>query len=476
MNRMKYLRLLAVLAVLAMLATACNSRTGDDADEADGEDTAAADSGDDAEDDGGDAPAGDGATIEYWLWDANQQPFYEECATAFTDETGINIEISQFGWGDYWTNLTTSFASDTAPDVFTNHLARYPEQVESGVLLPLNDFIDGSDVDTEQYFAGLAELWVVHEGDRFGLPKDFDTVALVLNTDALEEAGLSTEDAANLDWNPDDGGSFGEFIAQLSVDGNCNTGTSPDFDPSNVTQYGFGIEGPFGAFGQTTFSGFAVSNGYQALNENPFGDQANFDSPELHATIQWFADNIEAGFITPIEDVESLGGTTLFQNGTAATMTNGSWMINTLTGDETEAPVEFAPLPEGPTGESRSMFNGLADSITQSAEDPEAAWQWVEYLASTACQDVIGEAAVVFPAIPSSAEIAQNAHESNGVDVSAFTSYVENDTTFLFPITDSASQIEDIVGPVMQQILRGEVSAADGLGGVADQVNSILGS
>ncbi len=122
------------------------------------------------------------------------------------------------------------------------------------------------------------------------------------------------------------------------------------------------------------------------------------------------------------------------------------------------------------------MFNGLADSITTSAEDPDAAWEWVKYMASPACQEVVGGGAVVFPAIPSATKVAQDAHATNGVDVSAFTTHVDNETTFLFPITDSASQIEALVGPAMEQVLRGEGTAADLLGGIAEEVNGILGS
>ena len=479
----RVLRLLALLLTLGLLATACASDDGDD----DGDDTAeSGDAGEDAGDDGAEesgddggdqAASGEATLIDYWLWDGNQQPFYEECAALFeADNPGIDVEISQFGWGDYWTNLTTAFASETAPDVFTNHLARYPEQVQSGVLVSLNDLVERDGIDTGAYFPGLAELWVDADGNRFGLPKDFDTIAWVLNSDAVAAAGLTSDDFADVDWNPQDGGTFGELIAQLSIDANGNTGDSPDFDPTNVTQYGFGIEGNFGAFGQTTFSAFAYSNGFEFLDTNPFGTDANYDDPALAETIQWFADTIEAGFITPIEDVESLGGTTLFQNGTAATMTNGSWMISTLTGADTEVPVEFAPLPTGPIGERRSMFNGLADSITQSAEDPEAAWEWVKFLASPTCQNVIGEGAVVFPAIPDAADTAIAAHEGNGVDVTAFTVHVDDGTTFLFPITNAASQVEDLVGPVMQQILRGEVDASEGLGGIAGSVDSVLGS
>ena len=460
-------RLLAVLFACTLIAAACG---GDD--DADSDAPAATEAPSDSDD-----MADEAVSIEYWLWDGNQQPYYEQCAADFeAANPGIDVEITQFGWGDYWTNVTAGFASGSGPDVFTDHLARYPEFVASGVLVPLNDFVDRDGVDTGAYFPGLAELWVDNNGNRYGLPKDFDTIALVMNAAHVADAGLSAADFAGAEWNPDDGGSFGELIRRLSVDANGNTGDSPDFDPDNVEVYGLGLEGNFGAFGQTTFSAFAASTGFEFLDINPFGDSANYDDPRLAATIDWFARMIEAGYVVPIEDVESLGGTTVFQNGSAAVMADGSWKIGTYVGADTPFDVEFAPLPIGPSGSRASMFNGLADSINTNSEHQEEAWQWVKHMASAECQNVIGEGAVVFPAIPSAADIAIAAHQSNGVDVTAFTVHVDEGTTFLFPITDSASQIEAIVGPAMQEILRGQVEAAERLSQVSDEVNAVLGS
>ncbi len=460
-------RLLAVLCACSLIAAACG---GDD--DADADAPAATEAPSD-----GDDMTDEAVSIEYWLWDGNQQPYYEQCAADFeAANPGIDVEITQFGWGDYWTNVTAGFASGSGPDVFTDHLARYPEFVASGVLVPLNDFVDRDGVDAGAYFPGLAELWVDDNGNRYGLPKDFDTIALVMNAAHVADAGLSAADFAGAEWNPDDGGSFGELIRRLSVDANGNTGDSPDFDPDNVEVYGLGLEGNFGAFGQTTFSAFAASTGFEFLDVNPFGDSANYDDPRLAATIDWFARMIEAGYVVPIEDVESLGGTTVFQNGSAAVMADGSWKIGTYIGADTPFDVEFAPLPVGPSGSRASMFNGLADSINTNSEHQEEAWQWVKHMASAECQNVIGEGAVVFPAIPSAADIAIAAHQSNGVDVTAFTVHVDEGTTFLFPITDSASQIEAIVGPAMQEILRGQVDAAERLGQVSDEVNAVLGS
>ena len=65
------------------------------------------------------------------------------------------------------------------------------------------------------------------------------------------------------------------------------------------------------------------------------------------------------------------------------------------------------------------------------------------------------------------------AHKKNGVDVSAFTSYLEEKRTFLYPITDKAPQINLIVQPTMEKIMIGseDPSALKDMNG---QVNNLL--
>jgi multiple sugar transport system substrate-binding protein len=118
------------------------------------------------------------------------------------------------------------------------------------------------------------------------------------------------------------------------------------------------------------------------------------------------------------------------------------------------------------------MYNGLADSITQASENPQEAWEWVKYMASVDCQNVIGEGAVVFPAIPDATKVAQAAHEANGVDVSAFTIHVDEGTTFLFPITRESPEIQRIMGNAIDSVMRGEGDAQT-LADANDEVNAL---
>ncbi len=133
---------------------------------------------------GGSATSAESAKgeINYWLWDANQLPAYQQCADDSTKANpDITVKITQRGWDDYWSTLTNGFVGGTAPDVFTNHLGRYPELAENKQLLPIDDAVEKDNVDLAAYNEGLADLWVGQDGKRYGLPKDWDTIGLFYN-------------------------------------------------------------------------------------------------------------------------------------------------------------------------------------------------------------------------------------------------------------------------------------------------------
>lgn len=416
--------------------------------------------------------AQDGVTVKYVLWDTNQLPAYQECATQFqAANPGITISIEQLGWDDYWTGISTGFISGTAPDVFTNHLAKYPEFVELGQLVDLQPLVERDGVATDIYYPGLADLWT-RDGGRYGLPKDWDTVAIVYNAEMLEAAGIDPASLNELTWNLEDGGTFMQTIAALTLDANGNNGLSPDFDKTNVVQYGFIPDTMGGAYGQTQWSPFTASLGW-TYNNGVWGDEYYYDDPRFIDTVQWWADlALEYGYSPAFADITSLGSSSLFQAREGALTMNGSWMIGTFLASE--FPVGFARLPEGPEGR-KSMFNGLADSIWVGTQHLEESWSWVKFLGSAACQDIVGASGVVFPAIPEAATASQQMRAEAGVDVSAFVDQAnEEGGTFLFPIADYAGEITTIMTEAMDLVSLGQAKAADVFPDANAEINDLF--
>ena len=117
-------------------------------------------------------------TITYALWDSNQLPVHEEIVAAFEAENpGVNVEIQVVPWGNYWDKLQTAVAGGEAYDVFWMNGANFPVYAANGVLLNLQERIAADGLDTSVYPESLVSLYSL-ENSLYGLPKDFDTIAL----------------------------------------------------------------------------------------------------------------------------------------------------------------------------------------------------------------------------------------------------------------------------------------------------------
>ena len=412
---------------------------------------------------------GEENTIDYWLWDANQLPGYRQCAEDFNAANpDLTVRITQLGWDDYWSKLTNGMVAENAPDVFTDHLAKYPDYLRFDQLVPLDD----TNIDFDQYAEGLADLWVGQDGKRYGVPKDWDTIALFYNKDMTSEAGISDDEMRELTWNPEDGGTFEDVIAHLTVDRNGVRGDEPGFDKGRVAVYGLGLAGSGGGTGQTEWSWLTGTTGWTHTNTNPWGDHYNYDDPRFQAMIGWWAGLIDKGYMPRLETTIGASMPDNFGASRAAINANGSWMIGQYTGYD-GVDVGIAPTPVGPEGARASMFNGLADSIWVGTDNLEGSKRWVEYLGSTACQDAVGDTGVVFPAILSSTDNAVAAYAEKGIDVSAFTDQVTDKTTFLFPITANAAAIDGIMKPAIDSVLTGQQDVGS-LTQANDRVNALF--
>jgi multiple sugar transport system substrate-binding protein len=421
-------------------------------------------------------PVPEAVRLRYAMWDANQVPAYAACAEQFMAEhPHITIEIEQTPEERYWDKLRADMASGQAPDVFVNHLKQLPDLAAADQLFDLEPLVDRDQLDDEIYIGRLPRMWM-RAGMRYGWPKDWDTVALVYNLDLLTASGVATTSLNDLTWNPEDGGAFEVVLARLTLDANGNDGLSPDFDPAQVTRYGMtmaGVDGG-GAFGQTQWSGLAAGNGFR-FTDYMFADYYRYDDPALSETFQWYQRLIgELGYHAPFDEIAARDGRQIFLDGEAALIADGSWMIRTYV-EEAPFAVGFAPLPVGPHGR-RSMFNGLADSIWNGTPHSETAWQWVKHLGSVDCQLLVGEQGVVFPAIQSGVDRMVAHYDARGVNVRAYTDYLEKGEgqTFFFPVTEHVQEIEAIMQPVVEAIWRSEADPAVALPEANARVNALF--
>jgi multiple sugar transport system substrate-binding protein len=418
------------------------------------------------------AAAAQKVALRYALWDSNQQPAYQACANEFSKRNpDITISIEQAGWSQYWDGLTTALVSGTAPDIFTNHNGRYPELLNKKQLLDIQPFVDADKVDTSIYLVDPSLL--VKDGKRYGLPQDWDTIAIFYNKDLFDKAGIKADEITGWTWNPKDGGTFEQTIAKLTLDASGKNGLDAAFDKAKVEQWGFvGGPGDASSGAQPDWSGFAASTGFN-LTDKPWATSYNYADPRVIDTVQWWADlHLVKGY-APGSDQLSSGSESLFLAGKVAMFPRGSWAVGSITSQATFK-VGFAMLPKGSEGR-RSPINGLSPAIYAGTKHPKEAWAWVKFVTSPDCANIVGDHGVVFPAIQSGVDRALDAYKKKGIDASAFTDQAAlKGGTYLLPMTDHISEITNILQPVLQDIFDGKVTAKDALPKINEQINALF--
>lgn len=405
---------------------------------------------------------GEDVTLKYWLWDSAQMPAYQSCIDDFEElNPNIDVELEQYGWDDYWTQITAGMVAEAAPDVFIDHTQQFGKFMGYGQLLDLTPYIERDGLDLEQYQPGLTQMWEAPDGEMYGLPKDWDAEGVFYNIDLVAQAGYTTEDLWNLTWNPDDGGTFEQFIAHLTIDKNGVRGDEEGFDKTQVETYGFAFTGGAGGYGQTQWSPFLLTTGWTYADKNPWGTVWNYDDDRFKQTLEWYYSLIEKGYMPTQAQISSgVGALDSFVAGAYATLIEGSWNTNTIASGA--ASVQVMPNPIGVNGQRASVVNSVGDSIYKGTPHPEEAWQFVKYMASAQCQNKVAEYAVVFPSITESSQLAIEAFIEKGYDATAFSTHIEQGTGVTSPITDRWAQLASIMTPVMDQIMTdGDVSILD---------------
>jgi multiple sugar transport system substrate-binding protein len=367
-------RALALFAVLALIA-ACGGSTPTTAPASAGGASPASGS---AAPGGSPGASGGGytggeATISYSIWGdpqeiANQQAIVD-AFHATNPEITVNVDVSD--WEPYWDKLQTSIAGGAAPDVFAMDGPLFPDYQSRDVLLDLQPFIDRDGYDLSQLADQAVADFTTPDG-QFGLPRDLNVVALYYNKTMFDTAGIPYPDET-WDWDK-----LVDVAKQLTIS-----------DGGTTSQWGF--------YTETTdmenyWSELVWQNGGEIISEDH--KQSLVGSDEATGGLQFLQDLIWKHKVMPDASItDALGDA--FEQGQAAMESNGSWLVAT----HQAAGIDFgiAPLPKGPAGQATSI-NPTGAVVYKNTKSPDAAWEFVKYLASPEAQTKIMELKASLPA------------------------------------------------------------------------------
>jgi multiple sugar transport system substrate-binding protein len=315
------------------------------------------------------------ATITYSIWgDPSEIKSQQAVVDAFhAVSPKITVKVTVSDWDTYWDKLQTGIAGGDAPDVFAMDGPLFPDYQSRGVLLDLKPYIDRSGYDLGQ-LADQAVGDFTTESGQFGLPRDLNVIALFYNKAMFDAAGVAYPDDT-WDW-----AKLVENAKKLTKD------TNGDGKPD---QWGFYTET---SDMENYWSSLVWQNGGDIIS--PDKKTTLLGTDQAIGGLQFLQDLIWKEKVMPEPALFAETGDA-FEQGKAAMEANGSWLVPTHLAAGIQ--LGIAPLPKGPAGQATSI-NPTGAVVFKGSKSPDAAWEFVKYLASPAAQTKLMELKASLPA------------------------------------------------------------------------------
>jgi ABC-type glycerol-3-phosphate transport system substrate-binding protein len=135
--------------------------------------------------------------------ETSEVPIYITRPQAFTEETGIQVQLEPIPGNEYWAKIETLAASNTLGDnIFTTEASwQHSRAVHFGILQDIDDFMAADNVSPDEWMPG-AIASCTFNGKIYGLPKTAHPAHcfVFLNHAMLEEAGIPIPDTYGLTW------------------------------------------------------------------------------------------------------------------------------------------------------------------------------------------------------------------------------------------------------------------------------------
>lgn len=367
------------------------------------------------------------STVRFWYhFDNPDNPVAGLVAKFEAANPGIKVEAENIPWNSYYDNLYTAIAGGNAPDAAMVKLFAQPRLVEMGALEPLDDRIAGWDGKADLQ-DDLLKINGGPDGKQYYLPVQYVVSYLYYRADLFAEAGLQPPKTCE---------DFAKAAKALTRD--TNGDGQPDV-------WGFGFRG--GKGGYDHWGPFVLSAGAKF-------EKGGLTSQKVVAANTWLVDLYRSQKLfppsAPNDGFQEI--IAAFQQGrTAMTIHHigsSAAMVKAL-GDKVSA----VPVPECNGGRWTS-YGDESLAVLSSAEDKDAAWKWIAFLASGDANVEFNKATGQLPVTKSGAAH-WTLHEKRFVDATV------QSLPFAHTLP-AVSQTADFVNTVwpaaMQRALTGEIT------------------
>jgi len=392
-------------------------------------------------------------TITLMMWGGAVEEQEVRGYLAAFNEVYPDIEVQIIRPADYWPKLMSMLAAGTPPDVFYMGFPEFVTYHQLGALLDLQPYVEATpDFNAIDFFPGTLDAFRDREtGHLFGVPKDWSTYVVYYNVAMFEEAGIPT---------PNELFGYGQWSWYNFVEVAKALTRDTDGD-GEIDVYGFAYNFP----------------GRWKLLPPAFGadwvqapDKVVVNTPEFAEAIQFLADLALVHHVMPgVTELAEMSAPDWFANQKAAMFICGRWM--TMKFKTLPFEWDIAPVPY-----YRDMYTWVdlvAYCVAKDSQNPEAAWNLVNFLTGPQGQELVAQAG---HAIPTRMSVAHSP-----AFIEALPELGIHNSVHLLPITTGPITVFDHWGEVWTAINRGlepvwtgEKEAAEVLPEIQAEIDRIL--
>lgn len=381
------------------------------------------------------------AELTYAIWDENQQPFVEQSIAEFNKEyPNIKITVALTPYKQYWTKLKTQADGGNLPDVFWMNGPNIKLYGANEQLASLDDL----GVEWNNFPQSLVDLYSVNN-THYGVPKDFDTVALWYNTALFEKAGV---EVPTDDWKWEDLQSAAKTISEkLKSDGV------------------YGVVADMSG-GQEAFYNTMWQAGGYIIKDNKSG----FDDAKSVKGLEFWSKMIADGSMPSLQVMTDTSPNDMFAAGKAAMIYAGTW--NTAKYAENYPRPDELNLVQLPAGEKEgTVIHGLANVVAKSSKNPQAAAAFVKWLSTKEAATIEANAGVTLPAFNGAQEKFLATYPK--WNLAAYTDGAK-DHGFPYPVSNNTSAWAGQEADLLYPGFSGEMSMLEAAKNMAAKMNEAL--
>ncbi len=302
----------------------------------------------------------EGAELVYWPMWAETEPqgmVISEAIQAFSDETGVKVDVNWAGGRDTRKTLTPALDAGETIDVFDEDIERV-NVTWGDYLLDIGGMYEASALNGAQNQTLIDLAKDLGGGSLKSVPYQPSTFLMMYNKDAFDTAGIT---AVPTNWE--------EFLAA------CEALKTAGIIPLTVDD---AYMAAFFGYMMDRVAGFDTA---KAVAAGDFTNEAVLKTAEAiqELTDKGYIDPRAAGNVWP-------AGQNNIADGTVAMYLNGTWLPNEIKKDTPEGfrwgTFALPNIAEGGDGAESNQYGAQSFAINKDTQYPNAAFALISYLTS----------------------------------------------------------------------------------------------